>query len=562
MDTQADSFAPETRPRFSRLAHLALKAAGIIAALIVLVACLSEFAVPAHAQEVRTAPAHAGPPPTAVDIDSGRLQGVATSTGVEFRGVPYAAAPVGDLRWAPPQPVAAWSGIRDASAYSPVCPQAPPSPNGSSEDCLYLNLTVPAAASAGRLPVIVWIHGGGFELGEGADYEASDLAGKGAIVVTINYRLGLLGFLAHPALAASPGAPTGNFGLMDQQAALQWVQRNIAAFGGDPGNVTIAGQSAGGLSVAMQLASPGATGLFHRAIIESGAFAPEQKSLAQAEAEGIASATAVGCADQTAECLRGVPVDVLVAEQPVSITPGVVDGAVLPRSIGTAIATGRFARVPILNGVNTQEERLFVALHASVTKGATAGLPATIDAGNYVDTIASNFGVSQRTAKLIAATYPLRSFASPAHAFTTLNSDANFSCPAIALNAAAATWVPTFAYEFNDAEAPQLYIPDVLGPPLAATHQSELAYLFDQPNAPIPGSLSPSQEQLANAMQTAWVAFAASGSPSTDATPWPKFDLLHRRVLSLDDPTPAVETGFAQDHRCGFWAGVALLGSR
>lgn len=531
----------------------------VLGALAVLAACWASIAPPAHAAE---RPSTSSAPSTLVQVDAGALQGVATPTGVEFRGVPYAAAPTGELRWKPPQPVSPWAGARDATEYSPVCPQGPPSPNGSSEDCLFLNVTVPSpAVDTGDLPVIVWIHGGGFGLGEGADYEASQLASKGAIVVTINYRLGLLGFLSHPALAEHAGGPSGNYGLMDQQAALRWVQRNIAAFGGDPGNVTIAGQSAGGLSVAMQLASPGAKGLFQRAIIESGAFAPVQKPLAQAEAEGQASAAAVGCADQSAECLRQVPVDVLVANQPLSITPGVVDGEVLTRSVGVAIATGRFNRVPIINGVNTQEERLFVPLGVSVTKGATVIGPGPIDASNYVAAIASSLGVTDRTAKRIAAAYPLSAYASPEHAFTVLNSDANFSCPTIALDAAAAAWVPTFAYEFNDAQAPQLYVPDTLGEPSAATHQSELAYLFDQPNAPFHVALTPDQAQLASTMQSAWVAFARSGSPSATDASWPRFDLRTHQVLSLDDPAPSVERGFAVDHHCGLWAGVALFGS-
>ncbi|OLT46133.1 carboxylesterase/lipase family protein [Cellulosimicrobium sp. CUA-896] len=499
---------------------------------------------------------------TSVRIDSGRLQGLATVDGVEFRGVPYAAPPTGDLRWEPPQPVAPWSGVRGAEQYSPVCPQAPPSPNGQSEDCLTLNVTVPqGTTTAARLPVIVWIHGGGFELGEGADYEAADLARKGAVVVTVNYRLGLLGFLSHPALADKPGGPSGNYGLMDQQAALRWVARNIGRLGGDPGNVTIAGQSAGGLSVAMQLASPGAKGLFHRAVIQSGAFAPVQKSLARAEQEGRAAAEAVGCPDQSSQCLREVPVETLVANQPLSITPGVVDGAVLTRSVGNALATGRFNRVPIINGVNTQENRLFTTLGLSVTRGATAVLPGPVTAESYEATIATNFGVSARTASFVAKAYPLSRYPSPAQAFSVLNSDANFSCPAFVLDAAAATWVPTFAYEFNDAQAPRLFAPDTLGEPYAATHQSELAYLFDQPNAPLPGELSPTQRQLASAMQEAWVTFARTGSPSTPEVPWPRFDLRSRQVLSLDDPAPSVERGFAADHRCGVWAAVALFGT-
>ena len=365
MDTTTPHSASHTSARRAGVGPRAVRWAAIGFAIVIFLACWATVAVPTFAQ-----PASAPPVPQTVRIDTGEISGLETESGLEFRGVPFAAAPTGELRWKPPQAVAPWTGVRDAVTYSPVCPQAPPSPNGQSEDCLYLNVTVPErATTSSKLPVIVWIHGGGFELGEGADYEAPDLSAKGAIVVTINYRLGLLGFLAHPALAEKPGGASGNYGLMDQQEALRWVQRNIAQFGGNPGAVTIAGQSAGGLSVFQQLVSPGAKGLFHRAVAQSGAFAPSQKTLADAQAEGAVSASAVGCADQSAECLRQVPVDVLVANQPLSVTPGVIDGAVVPRSIGKALATGQFNRVPIINGVNTQENRLFTTLYeAGLTK--------------------------------------------------------------------------------------------------------------------------------------------------------------------------------------------------
>ena len=489
--------------------------------------------------------------------------GSATPSGVQFRGIPYAAPPVGDLRWMPPQPVTGWTDTRDATAFPPVCPQAPPSPSGQSEDCLYLNVTTPTLdpAVSSALPVIVWIHGGGFSYGEGADYDAAKLANQGAVVVTIDYRIGLLGFLAHPALADGGNSATGNFGYQDQQAALRWVQQNIAQFGGDPRNVTIAGHSAGGLSVLAQLASPGAKGLFHRAVIQAGAFALKQQSLAEAEKAGEASAITLGCADQSAECLRALPVDALVANAQPSFTPGYVDGSVLHESVGTAIASGRFNRVPILNGANTQEERIFTTINSSVTKGATIPLPfPTIDASNYVATIAVNFGISQAKAKIIAAVYPLKKYATPAHAFSTLNSDANFSCQAYALDIAASRYVPTFAYEFNDARAPQRDVPDGLGAPLAATHQNELQYLFDLPNARFPGVLSADQEQLASSMRAAWVQFAATGQPSTPAVDWPGFKLFNPRILSFNTPTSQVEKGFAANHKCAFWAAAALIG--
>src|SRR5689334_11757207 len=271
------------------------------------------------------APASAGP---VVRVDGGLARGTARAGVNSFLGLPYAAPPTGNLRWRPPQPAAGWSGVRDATTFGPSCPQAPSPfapPGQFSEDCLYLNVYTPAARSSfGGRPVLVWIHGGGLEQDGARDYDPTKLAADGIVVVTINYRLGALGFLAHPALAAQPGGPSGNYGLMDQQAALRWVQRNIAQFGGNPYNVTIAGQSAGGVSVLAQLVSPGARGLFQRAIVQSGAFALTQVPLANAEGFGESFATQAGCPDQSAACLRSLPVSTLLGNFPGAAIPGVV----------------------------------------------------------------------------------------------------------------------------------------------------------------------------------------------------------------------------------------------
>jgi para-nitrobenzyl esterase len=233
-----------------------------------------------------------------VKVDGGFVKGVSVPGGVlAFRGLPYAAPPTGNLRWRPPQPPASWNEIRDASRFAPSCLQKPSlfvPPGPQSEDCLYLNVSTPALGRDGR-PVLVWIHGGGFTEDGALNYDGTKLAGNGVVVVTINYRLGALGFLAHPALATHPGGPAGNYGLMDQQAALRWVKRNISQFGGDPRNVTIAGQSAGAVSVLAHLVSRGSRGLFQRAIVESGAFALNQVPLAAAEAFGRTFAAGVGC---------------------------------------------------------------------------------------------------------------------------------------------------------------------------------------------------------------------------------------------------------------------------
>ena len=497
-----------------------------------------------------------------VNIKGGAVRGVAVPGGYAFRGMPYAAAPTGDLRWRAPRPAAKWNGVRDASQFAPSCPQQtdpmqnPFVPPGTiDEDCLYLNVSTPVLHRhhGGSRPVLVWIHGGGLTQDAARNYDGSDLAAEGTVVVTINYRLGALGFLAHPALASRPGGSAGNYGLMDQQAALRWVQDNIRRFGGDPKNVTIAGQSAGGLSVLAHLVSRGSRGLFDRAIVQSGAFALTQQSLADAEAEGQAFAADpdVGCQDQTAECLRGVPVDDLVANFPGAAIPGVVDGDVLTESIGSALADGRFVRVPILNGINHDEQFLFVAaLGAAVSNGRFVGVP-PITAASYQSVIATVLGVPAARAAAIAAEYPLSAYPLPLVAFTTLVSDANFACPALQVDRWTSSRVPTFAYQFNDDTAPH-----PLAPPGAfpfATHSSELSYLFGLPNAPFPPTFEAGQASLAATMRAAWANFAANGDPSSAALPWPSFD-DGGRVLSLVQPQSQVDAENAARHHCAFWS--------
>ncbi len=494
-----------------------------------------------------------------VTIEGGPVRGVTVPGGYEFLGVPYAAPPVGNLRWRAPQPPAGWRGVRDATEFGPSCPQAaspflPPGP--ISEDCLYLNVYTSMLRRDADRPVLVWIHGGGLTEDGARNYDLSKLAADGIVAVTINYRLGALGFLAHPALASWPGGPAGNYGLMDQQAALRWVQRNIAQFGGDPHSVTIAGQSAGGLSVLAQLVSPGSRGLFERAIVQSGAFALNQESLADAERAGEAFAAEAGCKHQTARCLRRLPVSDLVNKFGAGI-PGVVDGRVLTEAIGTALAAGRFAHVPILNGINHDEELIFTAgLHLAVSGGTFVPVPTEpVTADSYQPDLAAVFGVSPDRAAAIAAEYPLAAYPMPDAAFSTLVSDANFACPALQVDRWTSQRVPTFAYQFNDDNAPQRFAPPGALPPIA-THSSELQYLFDLPNAPAPGTLNADQQTLAATMRTAWANFAASGNPSSRALPWPSFD-DRAQEMSLVPPQPQVETGFSAIHHCAFWAAGA-----
>ena len=484
-----------------------------------------------------------------VRIDGGLVRGADAAGVNSFLGLPYAAPPTGNLRWRPPQPAAGWSGVRDATTFGPSCPQAPSPfapPGQFSEDCLYLNVYTPAARSSfGGRPVLVWIHGGGLEQDGARDYDGTKLAADGVVVVTINYRLGALGFLAHPALASHGAA--GNYGLMDQQAALRWVQRNIARFGGDPGNVTIAGQSAGGLSVLAQMVSPGARGLFQRAIVQSGTFALNQRPLAVAEAAGETFATAVGCADQSAACLRSAPVSDLVANFGVEI-PGVVDGAVLTQPIGTALARGQFARVPVINGITHDEELLFVdGLKLTVSQGTNIPLAAPLDGSEttYEADIAQALGVSPARAAAIAAVYPLSANPTrPDEVFGLAVSDASFACPALQVDRqTAARGVPTYAYQFNDDAAPGFGLGQ-------ATHGAELPYLFDLPNSPV--VLNAGQQALAASMRTDWASFAGTGNPSSRALPWPSFN--GTRVLSLVPLQSQVTTDFATAHHCSFWA--------
>ena len=496
-----------------------------------------------------------------VRTHDGAVRGKTAGHVDEFLGIPYAAPPTGRLRWRPPQPPAHWRGVRDATRFGASCPQ-PPSPAippPFSENCLYLNVYTPALPSRDNRharPVLVWIHGGGLTSDAGRDYDPARLSADGVVAVTINYRLGALGFLAHPALAARPGGPSGNYGLMDQQAALRWVQHNIRAFGGDPHNVTIAGESAGGLSVLAQMVSRGARGLFQKAVIQSGSFALNQRPLAQAEASGEAFAAAAGCPSQTAACLRHLPVSALVSPSFVEI-PGVVDGKVLTEPIGAALAHGRFARVPVINGTNHDEERLFVqAIGIAVSGGTDVPIPhQPVTTANYQANIAAVLGVSAARAAAIAAKYPPSAYPSPAVAFSVLVGDANFACPALRVDRLTARLVPAFAYEFNDDNAPERFAPPVAIVPPVATHTSELQYLFGLPNAPVPGTLTPAQQKLATAMRAAWAHFAARGNPSTAAVRWPAFRSGHRApMLSLVPPRPQIETDFSARHHCSFWA--------
>jgi para-nitrobenzyl esterase len=319
-------------------------------------------------------------------VDGGFIAGKSASGVTTFLGVPYAAAPVGDLRWRAPRPVAPWTGIKPATAFAPVCRQTVSwVTEPQSEDCLYLNVWTPAAADKTKLPVMVWIHGGGFFGGSGSQplFDGAQLVRRDVIVVTLNYRLGVFGFFAHPELTAeSPDHASGNQGLLDQIAALKWIQRNIAGLGGDPKRVTIMGESAGGVSVAILVASPQAKGLFQRAISQSGnaglpldAAERPQFDRTAAEATGLAFARETGAASLAS--LRALPAEQLLAKPWTPRT--IVDGHLLREDLAATYRAGRQNHVPILVGWNADEGKDLAPEILGTSEFTAAGYPALLE---------------------------------------------------------------------------------------------------------------------------------------------------------------------------------------
>jgi para-nitrobenzyl esterase len=500
-----------------------------------------------------------------VPTDKGPVRGVETPTVNKYLGIPYAVPPVGELRWQPPQPLARWQTPRDATQFGNHCPQGP-SPFGTestTEDCLYLNVFTPNGKvaqekngktklkQAKRLPVMVWLHGGALVVGESDDYDPTRLVEKGAVVVTLNYRLGFLGFFAHPALSAeSPNQSSGNYGLMDQQAALRWVQRNIKKFGGDRDNVTIFGESAGGLSVHAHLASPLSAGLFDRAIAQSGAYNPTEPTLTDAESSGLAFAHTMGCGeDQTEACLRSRPVETVLETQPE--LPGAIgpnrDGVVLPQTITSALDSGQFNRVPVIEGSNHDEFTIFGKLFI---EDMFPPLPPSFY-GLAIGLFTSTVGLhADPTA--IQGLYPLGSQTIP-QALSKIATDAIFACPARRTSQALSKFTPTFAYEFNDPTAPQRFVPPAHFP-YGAYHAAEVQYLFDLPNPLNAPALNGDQRALADTMVRYWTQFARAGNPNTAGAPqWPAYTAANDLFMSLELPTPVAKAGFAADHKCEFW---------
>jgi para-nitrobenzyl esterase len=534
----------------SRIALCAtLLGAGLIAGL--LVAHVSQANEPTQPANAPTTPKAAGEP---VKIDTGLVQGVAADASgdvIVFRGIPYAAPPVGELRWRPPQPAKSWEGVRECSQFGSAAPQiVSPLLNSfpgmalgakTNEDCLYLNVWTPAHRAAEKLPVMVWVHGGGYTLGADSQplYEGTNLSKRGVVVVGMNYRLGALGFLAHPALSAeSEKGVSGNYGLLDQIESLRWVQKNIAAFGGDPQRVTVFGESAGGNSVYSLLLSPLAKGLFQRAIPESGGnltFQQLKKSAygrPPAEEQGVELAKNCGVAEGPGAlaALRALSVDALLKAVPnldssrtinfrgagMRFAP-IVDGYVMPDDGMTLVQQGKVNAVPLIVGANGDEGTMF---------GLVTKLPS--DAEGFNEIVERDFG--PKFAATFKELYP------PAQArksLIDLMGDFSFvDSPRFVARNWEQTHAPAYVYNFSHVAS------GALGKMLRAHHGSELAFVFD--NLQLGKEHSPADLKVRDAIIGYWVQFAATGNPNRAGLPeWPAYNATDDRCLLVTDEIEA-----------------------
>ena len=472
-----------------------------------------------------------------IRVDGGLISGTTADGVTSYKGIPFAAPPVGELRWKTPQPVVAWEGVRACNDFGPECPQAPypqaslyySPPQKQSEDCLYLNVWTGAKAGEKR-PVMVWIHGGALTRGTGATptYNGAAFAKKGVVLVTINYRLGPLGYLAHSELTAeSPNHASGNYGSLDQIAALKWVQKNIAAFGGDPGRVTIFGESAGSWSVNVLVASPLAKGLFHRAIGESGGqFGPmtylkeDRDKMPSAEKIGAAFAKAAGA--DSIKALRAVPAEKIVelfnndAEGRKFRSQPNVDGWVLPDEIRNIFARGKQNDVPVIVGSNANEMTSLMTPLA---------LPKTIE--DYRKRVESQYGDA---AKEFDAVYPVKTEAEIAAAYLGILRDVTFTLPMRTWARQTATG-RSKAYLYFFSHAP----PNPNSKYLGAYHAGEIAYVFNNLNRQN-AMMTQDDAKLSEMMMSYWVNFATTGDPNGKGLlKWTPYDRNTEAYIDFGD---------------------------
>ena len=509
---------------------------------------LSAFA---HAQKSGAAD------PAVVKSRDGAVRGTIHDGLREFKGIPYAAAPVGNLRWTMPRPHAPWAGVLDATKYGSACPQVSRyglTEASDDENCLTINVTAPYHKSAKRKPVFVWIHGGAFVGGSSALYPLDMLAKSGdMVVVSMNYRLGVFGFMPHPSFDK---AHNGGYGLEDQRLALRWVKRNIAAFGGDTNNITIAGESAGGASVCMHVIAPNETrGLFNKAIMQSAGCATPLPTVADGSKIGRMVAESVGCDDaKTAvACLRKKSVKELLdaatkaAGSSIMTYAPVIGAKTVPLQAAKAFASGKFVRVPMINGGTRDELRLYVAY--DIQAGAK------INNDNYANKIKAIYGAH---ADVIVKQYPASNYSSAPSALGTVMSDFH---PTVGLNNCIyleaakliTKHVPLYEFVFGDRDAP-----DVTTNPgfeMGAVHSSELPYQFphfDNTTKVAGPDLKPGSQQLAGQMMAYWTSFARTGRPVAANGPvWNAFR-SDSSVMRFD-PGKVGPFDAGAEHKCAFW---------
>jgi para-nitrobenzyl esterase len=479
--------------------------------------------------------------PTLVTIASGMLDGSETAGVVSWKGIPYAAPPIASLRWSAPAPPAAWSDIRHAKAFGNECVQSGSNGPVGNEDCLFLNVWAPAGFEGQSLPVIFFVHGGGWEIGSGdlAIYDGSYLAAQGpAVVVTINYRLGVFGYLSLAALAAEDSShSTGNYGLLDQIAALRWVRDNIHAFGGDAKRVTLWGQSAGGWSTLMLLTSPSAAGLFSRAFSESGGTSA--RVLSDAESYGESFASTLKCSTNTLACLRAVDTATLQNTLPTGWWAPVVDGAVLPQPVLTTFAAGTQAHVPVMIGT-TGSEFSYPGI------GATPSVDSVVTEADYEAALQTNFGAAN--VQSILGLYPAASYPSPRAAYVATVTDAYMTCStrriAKAITSSQAQPVWRYLYNHTDTSGPSRQY----GP----GHFMDVPFWFFNFAA---GQLSPdaAETALGQAMTTYLTQFAANGDPNGKggAVAWPPYVVGSDPAVQLG--TPPISITGVRTSNCDLW---------
>lgn len=495
----------------------------------------------------------------------GVYQGVQERAGIiSFKGIPYAAPPINDLRFSPPVEAEAFDDVRSASVFGSACIQ----PNGltadlttgylGEEDCLSLNVYRPA--EDGIYPILVWIHGGGLSVGSSGDFGAAApyrLVDQGLVIVSINYRLGLLGFLATEGLSIDQNGDMGNYGIKDQQAALEWINKNAAAFDGDSSNITVFGESAGGHSILTLLSSPFSEGLFHKAIVQSGAYLPNQMDTESSLAMGAGIVDALNCSGANElECLREQNLDDIFSTQSdffgliVLPTTGTTT---LPQSIQTAFTTGSFVPLPLLIGTNRDEWTLFSALDELTAGDLPNGEVA------YRSLLSSVFGEdpSGNFINNVVSTYPLNAYEEDVSlAYSALYGDFFFVCDSLNIAEKATRTVPVYMYEFADRQAPNWFgLPATFD--FGASHAFELPYLLADSEESLTGlGFSPDQIALASSMVDYWTNFAKFGTPNSAGalTAWP----LLAQTLSGDenmlrlgvDTMPFSALSYANEHAC------------